>query len=164
MREIPIAESVSIRCIVDDFLWPWEASTPALMMHGFARNALLWSRWVPVVAEMHRVYRPDLPGGGRSDQPPVGYRYTPETIEAEILPVLDALSLGRVHWVGESFGGIIGLLLAASHPERIASLVLCNTPPRIPDEIRRIYALDQTTAPDAMRACGLGEWCRRTLG
>jgi len=30
-----------------------------------------------------------------------------------------------VHWVDESSGGIIGLLLAASHPERIASLVLC---------------------------------------
>jgi 3-oxoadipate enol-lactonase len=78
--------------------------------------------------------------------------------------VLDAFSLTRVHWVGESSGGIIGLLLAAAHPERIASLVLCNTPTRISDEIRGIYALDQESTAAAIRAHGTGQWCRRTLG
>jgi pimeloyl-ACP methyl ester carboxylesterase len=101
---------------------------------------------------------------GLSDPPPAGYRYTPEAIGAQIIAVLDALSRSRVHWVGESSGGIIGLLLAASHPDRIASLVLCNTPTRIPDRIKRIYALDKATASDAMRAYGVGEWCRQTLG
>src|SRR3977135_1833546 len=113
------------------------------MMHGFARNALFWNRWVPAIAETRRVYRPDLLGCGLSDPPPDGYCYTRETIGARILAVLDGLSLPQVHWVGESSGGIIGLLLAASHPERVASLVLCNTPTRIPDEIRGIYALGQ---------------------
>ena len=70
----------------------------------------------------------------------------------------------EVHWVGESSGGIIGLLLAAAYPERIASLVLCNTPTRIPDEIRGIYALGQGVTAAAIRAHGVGEWCRRTLG
>ena len=81
-----------------------------------------------------------------------------------ILAVLDALSLDRVHWVGESSGGIIGLSLAAAHPERIASLVLCNTPTRIPDEIRGIYALGGDSTAAAIRAHGTGEWCRKTLG
>ena len=80
------------------------------------------------------------------------------------MAVLDALALPKVHWVGESSGGLIGLLLAAAHPERFASLVLCNTPSRIPDRIRRIYALDQATAGEAMRVHGVGEWCRQTLG
>jgi alkanesulfonate monooxygenase SsuD/methylene tetrahydromethanopterin reductase-like flavin-dependent oxidoreductase (luciferase family) len=31
-------EGVSIHCAVDDFLWPWDRSTPVLMMHGFART------------------------------------------------------------------------------------------------------------------------------
>jgi 3-oxoadipate enol-lactonase len=163
MPQISLAEGVVIHCVVDDFLWPWDTTTPVLMMHGFARNASFWNRWVPAVAETHRVYRPDLLGCGLSDPPPAGYRYTPETIGAQIMAVLDALSLSRVHWVGESSGGIIGLLLAASHPERVASLVLCNTPTRIPDRIKHIYALDRATASDAMRAYGVGEWCRRTL-
>ena len=62
------------------------------------------------------------------------------------------------------WGGIIGLLLAAAHPDRVASLVLCNTPTRIPDHIKRTYALDHATASDAMRAIGVGAWCRETLG
>jgi pimeloyl-ACP methyl ester carboxylesterase len=164
MPRIPLPEGASVHCFDDDYLWPWDAPIPVVMMHGFARNALFWNRWVPAIAETRRVYRPELLGCGLSDPPPAGYRYTPDTIGGQIIAVLDALSLRRVHWVGESSGGIIGLLLAAGHPERIASLVLCNTPTRIPDQIKRTYALDKATASDAMRAYGVGEWCRRTLG
>jgi pimeloyl-ACP methyl ester carboxylesterase len=164
VTRIALPEGAAVHCIVDDYLWPWESPTPVLMMHGFARNAAFWNRWVPAIAETRRVYRPDLLGCGLSDQPPAGYRYTPETIGAQILAVLDGLSLPRVHWVGESSGGIIGLLLAAAYPDRIASLALCNTPSRIPDQIKRTYALDRATAADAMRAYGVGEWCRQTLG
>ena len=77
MPRIALPEGVSIHCAVDDFLWPWDRSTPVLMMHGFARNATFWNRWVPAIGESHRVYRPDLLGCGLSDQPPKGYRYTP---------------------------------------------------------------------------------------
>src|SRR5438105_11373971 len=100
MSRIALPEGASVHCIVDDFLWPWDQSTPVLMMHGFARNATFWNRWVPAIAETYRVYRPDLLGCGLSDQPPAGYRYTPETIGAQILAVLDALSLPRGHWIG----------------------------------------------------------------
>jgi 3-oxoadipate enol-lactonase len=164
MPAVRLDEGLSLHCAVDDYLWPWETPTPVLMMHGFARNATFWNRWVPVIAESRRVYRPDLLGCGASDVPAAGYHYTPEKIAAEILAVFDAMSLPRVHWVGESSGGIIGLLLAAAHPERIASLVLCNTPTRISDEIKGIYALDQASTAAAIRAHGTGEWCRQTLG
>lgn len=164
MPMIPIADGLALNCAVDDYLWPWQDPIPVVMMHGFARNARFWNRWVPAIAESRRIYRPELLGCGRSDVPPASYRYTPESIGSQIIAALDALSLDRVHWVGESSGGIIGVLLAAAHPERIASLVLCNTPGRIPDEIKRIYALDQESAPAAMRVHGVGEWCRQTLG
>jgi 3-oxoadipate enol-lactonase len=164
MPLVPLPIGASIHCTVDHYLWPWDTATPVLMMHGFARNALFWNRWVPAVAETRQVYRPDLLGCGLSEPPPAGYRYTPETIGEQVMAVLDGLSLSKVHWVGESSGGIVGLLLAATHPERIASLTLCNTPTRIPDHIKKTYALDKATASDAMRAYGVGEWCSRTLG
>ena len=164
MPMIRLDDGVSVHCAVDDYLWPWDAPTPVLMMHGFARNANFWDRWVPAIAESRRIYRPDLLGCGASDAPPAHYRYSPQNIEAQILALLDAFSLSRVHWVGESSGGIIGLLLAASHPARIASLVLCNTPVRIPDEIRGTYALGRESTAAAIRAYGTGEWCRKTLG
>jgi len=164
MPIVRIAEGFSLHCAVDDCLWPWEVRTPVLMMHGFARNATFWNRWVPAIAESRRIFRPDLLGCGASEAPAQSYRFTPEKIRAEILAVFEAISLRRVHWVGESSGGIIGLLLAAEHPERIASLVLCNTPTRISDEIKGIYALDRESTAAAIRAYGTGEWCRRTLG
>jgi pimeloyl-ACP methyl ester carboxylesterase len=164
MPQIRLDERLSLHCAVDDYLWPWEVPTPVLMMHGFARNATFWNRWVPPIAESRRIYRPDLLGCGGSDVPASGSHVAPEQIAAQLLAVFDALSLSQVHWVGESSGGIIGLLLAAAHPERIASLVLCNTPTRIPDEIRGIYALGQQDTAAAIRTHGVGEWCRRTLG
>jgi pimeloyl-ACP methyl ester carboxylesterase len=163
MPRIALPEGVSVHCAIDDYLWPWDDKMPVLMMHGFARNALFWNRWVPTIAAMHRIYRPDLLGCGLSDQPPREYQYTPNTIAAQILGVLDALSLSRVHWVGESSGGLIGLLLAAMHPERVASLVLCNTPSRIPDRIRRIYALDRADAGATMLAHGTARGASRLL-
>lgn len=164
MPAFRLAEGLSLHCAVDDFLWPWDRPTPVVMLHGFARNAGFWDRWVPTIAEQHRVYRPDLIGCGLSEQPAPGYRFTPDGIAGQLLELFDALGLERVHWVGESSGGLVGLLLAVAHPERIASLVLCNTPTRISDEIRHIYALDQTDVAAAIRAHGTGEWCRRTLG
>ena len=64
MPRIALPEGVGVHCIADDFLWPWDDSTPVLMMHGFARNATFWNRWVPAIAETHRIYRPDLLGCG----------------------------------------------------------------------------------------------------
>jgi pimeloyl-ACP methyl ester carboxylesterase len=164
MPTIRLAEGLSLHCAVDDYLWPWEAPSPVLMKHGFARNATFWNRWVPPIADSRRIYHPDLLGCGASDVPATGYCFTPEKIGVQILAVLDAMSLSQVHWVGESSGGIIGLLLAAAYPERVASLVLCNTPTRIPGEIRGIYALGEDSTSAAIRAHGTGEWCRRTLG
>jgi pimeloyl-ACP methyl ester carboxylesterase len=164
MPMIPVGENLRLHCAVDDYLWPWDRTLPVVMMHGFARNARFWQRWVPGIADSRRIYRPDLLGCGDSDFPPTSYRYKPQTIAAQIIAALDALGLDRVHWVGESSGGIIGVLLAAAHPGRIASLVLCNTPGRISEEIKRIYALDRESAAAAMRSYGVGEWCRQTLG
>ena len=69
MPKIRLDQGLSLHCAVDEYLWPWETPTPVLMMHGFARNATFWNRWVPPVTESRRVYRPDLLGCGGSDVP-----------------------------------------------------------------------------------------------
>ena len=69
MPTVRLDEGLSLHCAVDDYLWPWEAPTPVLMMHGFARNATFWNRWVPTIAESRRICRPDLLGCGASDIP-----------------------------------------------------------------------------------------------
>lgn len=47
--------------------------------------------------------------------------YTLDDLCADTVAMLDALALPRVHVVGVSMGGMIGQLLAARHPDRVAS-------------------------------------------
>jgi pimeloyl-ACP methyl ester carboxylesterase len=45
-----------------------------------------------------------------------------------MLAFMDAVGLERVHYLGESIGGIIGILFATRWPERFKSLTICNSP------------------------------------
>ena len=97
MPKIPLREGLALHCAVDDYLWPWQEPTPVVMLHGFARNARFWNRWVPAIAESRRIYRPDLLGCGESDAPAPGYRVSPEATAEPVIAVLDGLGLDRVH-------------------------------------------------------------------
>jgi pimeloyl-ACP methyl ester carboxylesterase len=155
---------MSLHCKVDDFLMPWQVATPVFMVHGFSRNATIWNRWMPQVTDAHRAYRLDLRGCGKSDVPPLDYVVDRQTVFSDLLAVLDSLGLERVHYVGESSSGLFGTLFALAHPERIASLTLCETPTRMTEQLTTTYAVGAPSTPDAMRELGMVEWCRRTLG
>ena len=47
MARIALSNGLSLHCAVDDYLWPWQRPAPVVMLHGFARNATFWNRWVP---------------------------------------------------------------------------------------------------------------------
>jgi pimeloyl-ACP methyl ester carboxylesterase len=163
MPRVAIDKGIELNCEIDDFLWPWTAAVPVLMVHGHARSARFWERWVPTLSDAHRVYRLDQWGCGGSTRPPEGPRFEPPGILGHILAAMDALALERVHWVGESSSGVLGLAFAATYPQRVASLVLCDTPYKIPDSLKPSYALGQASTADAILEFGTREWCRRTL-
>ena len=58
--------------------------------------------------------------------------YTIEGMARDALAVLDALGVARAHVAGLSIGGLIAQSMAAQAPERVASLVLCDTAMAIP--------------------------------
>ena len=53
---------------------------------------------------------------------PVPSPYTLHDMALDTLGVMDALTIQRAHIVGVSMGGMIGQVLAAEHPQRVASL------------------------------------------
>jgi pimeloyl-ACP methyl ester carboxylesterase len=61
------------------------------------------------------VIRRDLRGHGYSTYPKKGetYAYTIDTILDEIMETLDDLKVDKVHFLGESTGGMLGEILAA---------------------------------------------------
>ncbi|MBE7162350.1 MAG: alpha/beta hydrolase [Williamsia herbipolensis] len=103
----------------------------ALYVHGLAGNSTNFDVVGAVLAQQCRSYAIDLPGFGRSDPPP-GERYGLEDDAAVVAAVIRELSPGRrVHLVGNSLGGLVCVLLAARHPELVASLSLIS--PAVPD-------------------------------
>ncbi len=106
-----------------------ETADPVLMLHGEPSWSYLYRKMIPIlVAAGHRVVCPDLVGFGRSDKPTRredhSYARHVEWIRTLVFDVLD---LRTVTLVGQDWGGLIGLRLAAEHPERFARLVVANT-------------------------------------
>jgi len=77
------------------------------------------------LGSMGRLIRFDKRGTGMSDRPP-GVPDL-ETRMHDVLSVMDAVGTRRAVLVGYSEGGPMALLMAATHPERVSSLVLYST-------------------------------------
>ena len=102
---------------------------PVLLLHGEPSWSYLYRRMIPILAAAgHRVVCPDLVGFGRSDKPTeIGDHSYARHVEWMRAAVFDELDLTRVTVVGQDWGGLIGLRLAAEHPERVARIVVANT-------------------------------------
>jgi haloalkane dehalogenase len=102
---------------------------PVLMLHGEPSWSFLYRRMIPIlVAAGHRVICPDLVGFGRSDKPTrVEDHSYARHVEWMRAVAFDELDLRRVTLVGQDWGGLIGLRLAAEHPDRFAHIVVANT-------------------------------------
>ncbi|MBV9319665.1 MAG: haloalkane dehalogenase [Mycobacterium sp.] len=102
---------------------------PILMLHGEPSWSFLYRKMLPILATAgHRVICPDLVGFGRSDKPTKREDHTyARHVEWMRALAFDVLDLRRVTLVGQDWGGLIGLRLAAEHPERFSRLVVANT-------------------------------------
>jgi pimeloyl-ACP methyl ester carboxylesterase len=158
------SDNLNIHCYVDSFVRPWEARTPVLMLHAYARNALFWDPWVPLIANRRAVYRPEIPGCGRSDVPPQDYVFDPERLLDLIVATMDHFSLEQVHWIGDASGGMLGVLMALRHPKRLRSLVMCNSSARIPEaKVSGAYTLGESSTLEAIRKFGVRRWISDTM-
>jgi 3-oxoadipate enol-lactonase len=148
-----------------DYTAPWRKEPPEtiLLYHGYSRNMLFWQEWVAPLAGDYRVLRFDARGCGGTTHPPAGSRYTMEQLIADAVGLLDALDIARVHWVGESSGGIVGMETALAHPVRMASLTLCDTPFKRSSAVTTNYALGAADRTAAIEQYGFEAWCRKTL-
>ncbi|MBI2906719.1 MAG: alpha/beta hydrolase [Chloroflexi bacterium] len=149
---------------LEDFTDPWTKPATFLLQHGFSRNGRFWYKWVPLLSGQFRVLRPDMRGLGRSSIPPDQYRPATDTFVSDLSGLLDHLKIDKVVYVGESFGGVLGLLFAHAHPERVHALVLTSTPFRVPrEEVEAKFPVKEGSA-DAALAKGVDNWSRQTIG
>jgi len=100
-----------------------------LLLHGEPSWGFLYRKvMVPLVAAGARCVVPDLVGFGRSDKPgDVSDHSYARHVEWVRSLVVDALDLRDITLVGQDWGGLIGLRLAAEHPDRFTRIVAANT-------------------------------------
>ncbi len=150
----------TLHYVVDDHTDEWKNRPVLILQHGFGRSARFWYAWVPYLSRYYRVVRPDLRGFGQS--PPdfdAQQGYSVDGLLDDIQAVLDEVSPGRpVHYCGESLGGIIGIVLAATRPDRVRSLSLVASPLTIPKQTQDTFAFGHASWQEAMRTMGSERW------
>jgi pimeloyl-ACP methyl ester carboxylesterase len=97
---------------------------PVVMLHGWGANIDLM---LPLAQRLtdFRTYILDLPGFGQSQRPPSAWSVS--DYAQFVLTYLTSQQLERVFLFGHSFGGRLGLVLGAEHPERFIKMVLANS-------------------------------------
>jgi pimeloyl-ACP methyl ester carboxylesterase len=100
---------------------------PAVLLHGLAGYGGEWADTASWLREHHRVVALDQRGHGASARVPT--TVAPGAFVGDVVAWLDELELERASLVGQSFGGLIAFLTAASHPERVTRLAVAEASP-----------------------------------
>ena len=133
------------------------ADAPALVLGpslGTIRD--VWDPQLEPLSRHFKVIRYDHRGHGDSAVPPGPYTM-PELAE-DVLDLVDVLGIERFSYAGISLGGMIGMTLAATQPDRVERLALCFTSAHMPpaegwlDRAARVRAGDTAAVTDAVVA------------
>lgn len=106
---------------------------PLLILHGgpgFPHDYL--ENLAALATEQRRIIFYDQLGCGRSDKPDDLSLWQVPRFVTELATVRRELGLGRVHILGQSWGGMLAIEYALTQPEGLTSLILSNTASSIP--------------------------------
>jgi len=104
-------------------------ATTLVFINSLGTDLRIWDGVVPHFSNRYRIIRYDKRGHGLSDCPPAPYAIRDHA--TDLAALLDQLEIPQAILVGISVGGMIALDFAATWPERVQSLVLCDTAPKI---------------------------------
>lgn len=103
---------------------------PVVLWHSMFVDSHSWDRLIPALADGRTLFLIDAPSSGSSD-PLRGSSDIAGCARAAV-PVLDEVrrrtGAESVDWVGNAWGGHVGLQLAATRPDLLRSLVALSAP------------------------------------
>ena len=104
-----------------------EGGVPIVLIHGLGGRSEDWANLAPYLERAgFRVYLPDMPGYGQSEQP-AAFSYSVRDQARVVVDFLNALGLKQVDLAGWSMGGWIVQLIAAGDPNRVGKLMLFDS-------------------------------------
>ena len=102
--------------------WGEPGKPDLLLVHGWTNFSLSWSNVAQYFQDRFHIIAPDLRGHGESEKPQTGYRLRDFTEDVRQLIV--KLELRRPAYVGHSWGGNIGTMLASDSADLISRAFL----------------------------------------
>ena len=88
-----------------------EGKETVVFAHGLLWSHRMFSEQVEVLSQHFRVIAYDHRGQGQSESKAP---FDMETVAEDAIALIEQLNLGRVHFVGLSMGGFVGMRIAAS--------------------------------------------------
>ncbi|KNG88039.1 epoxide hydrolase [Aspergillus nomiae NRRL 13137] len=109
---------------------PENQSKPTiLLLHGFPSTSYDWRHQIPYLSSLgYGIIAPDLLGYGATSKPCDITAYKTKSMAAEIISILDAEGVDKVHAVGHDTGCTLLSRLADYFPERLLSCVFLDVP------------------------------------
>jgi pimeloyl-ACP methyl ester carboxylesterase len=98
---------------------------PLILTAGMGADHRSWFPQMRAFKRHFTVITFDGRGIGKTDRPTGLYSF--ETLAADVVGLLNHLSLDRAHILGESLGGIVAQEVAIGYPGRVMKLILANT-------------------------------------
>jgi 3-oxoadipate enol-lactonase len=151
----------SLHYVIDDYTDPWEKKPWIVLQHGYSRSGVFFAQWVPYLARHYRIIRPDIRGLGQSPlefDPATGISV--DALLGDLNAIFDMIG-EPVHYVGESLGGILGVVLAATAPQKLRSLTMLASPLTIPKATQEAFACGFESWQVALKTLGSKGWSER---
>lgn len=106
-----------------------DGGRPVVLLHGFPEDSTSWDRVVEYLHEAGcRTYRPDQRGYSPGARPTAVQDYSMSHLVGDVVALLDAVGVDRVHLVGHDWGGGVAWAFASALPDRVATLTVLSTP------------------------------------
>jgi len=147
---------------VHDCTDPWRKPPTLILQAGFSRTSKFWFGMVPHLMRYYRVVCPDLRGQGESgtdfDNDKLAHV---STYLEDFISIIDHLGEEKVHYAGESLGGMLSYHFAIQHPDRLRSICPISAPLKVEVPSREHFPyFGFPTWKEALETMGVEAWSR----
>ncbi|MCF7852185.1 MAG: alpha/beta hydrolase [Simkaniaceae bacterium] len=111
-----------------------------ILLHGLIGNGSCWLPLAKALEEDYDVIMPDARGHGRSSIPEQGYSY--DSLAADVLGLIEALSISNPIVLGHSMGGMTAAVVANQNSKQLKGLILVDPTFLTPKRQREVYESD----------------------
>jgi pimeloyl-ACP methyl ester carboxylesterase len=109
-----------------------------VLLHGLGATHAMWDG-IAALAERFELLAYDFPGHGETLPPADAYEI--DDLAEQLAAMMTMSGIARAHIVGSGLGGMVAQHFAASWPERVDRLVLCDTTPALSEGMRDAFLL-----------------------